>query len=151
MDNKEYKIQFKNKKSGFEFHILKEFTAGMVLSGTEIKSIRYGKASLSDSYCSFIGNELFVHNLHIAEYKNASYNSHEPKRKRKLLLNKSELKKLLNDVKQSGNSIVTQRLFVDEKGLAKLDIALAKGKKLYDKRESIKEKDMKRDANRMRY
>jgi SsrA-binding protein len=149
MDNKDYKIQFKNKKAGFEYHILKEFTAGMILKGTEIKSIRSGKANLSDSYCQFKGNELFVYNLHIAEYKFASYENHEPKRARKLLLNKTELRKLQNDIKQSGNTIVTQRLFVDERGRAKLDIALAKGKKLYDKRESIKEKDMKRDAQRM--
>ena len=123
----------------------------MVLTGTEIKSIREGKVSLEEAYCSFADGELFVINMHIAEYKFGTYNNHEPKRDRKLLLNKKELKKLTNKVKEKGFTIIPILLFVNEKGLAKLEIGLAKGKKLYDKRESIKTKDSKRDMERSGY
>ena len=123
----------------------------MVITGTEIKSIREGKVSLDEAYCSFVDGELFVINMHIAEYKFGTYNNHEPKRDRKLLLNKKELKKLTNKVKEKGFTIIPILLFVNDKGLAKLEIGLAKGKKLYDKRESIKTKDNKRDMERSGY
>lgn len=123
----------------------------MVLTGTEIKSIREGKVSLDESFCSFREDELFVVNMHIAEYKFGTYNNHEPKHDRKLLLNRKELKKLSNKIKEKGFTIIPIVLFVNEKGLAKLEIGLAKGKKLYDKRESIKTKDTKRDMDRGRY
>ena len=123
----------------------------MVITGTEIKSIREGKVSLDEAYCSFVDGELFVINMHIAEYKFGTYNNHEPKRDRKLLLNKKELKKLTNKVKEKGFTIIPILLFVNEKGLATLEIGLAKGKKLYDKRESIKTKDNKRDMERSGY
>ncbi len=123
----------------------------MVITGTEIKSIREGKVSLDEAYCSFVEGELFVINMHIAEYKFGTYNNHVPKRDRKLLLNKKELKKLTNKVKEKGFTIIPILLFVNDKGLAKLEIGLAKGKKLYDKRESIKTKDNKRDMERSGY
>jgi SsrA-binding protein len=144
------KINIKNRKASFEYQFIDTFVAGIMLVGTEIKSIRNNKANISDAHCVFNGNELFVKNLHIAEYSNGGQNNHEPKRERKLLLNKQELKKMLGKVKEKGNSIIPIRLFINEKGKAKLEIALAKGKKVYDKRESIKEKDQKRDMDRIR-
>tara|TARA_B100000287_G_scaffold426269_1_gene473887 strand:+ start:652 stop:1110 length:459 start_codon:yes stop_codon:yes gene_type:complete len=144
------KINIKNRKANYEFEFISTFTAGISLLGTEIKSIRNNKASISDAHCIFIDNELFVRNLHIAEYPNAGYTNHKPKRDRKLLLNKQELNKMLGKVKEKGNTIVAKRLFINEKGRAKLEIALAKGKKIYDKRESIKEKDMKRNIDRIK-
>lgn len=143
------KINIKNKKASFEYEFIETFTAGLVLSGTEIKSIRNSKASLSDSYCYFIGNELFVKNMHIAEYWWGSFNKHDPKRDRKLLLNKRELRKLQRAIKEKGLTIVTTRLFLADNGYAKLNIALARGKKEYDKRNSIKEKDLRRDMDRL--
>jgi SsrA-binding protein len=148
LDNK---IKIKNRKAFFEFFISDKFVAGIVLTGTEIKSIREGKVSLDESYCSYKGEELFVVNMTIAEYKFGTYNNHEPKRDRKLLLNRKELKKLANKVKEKGFTIIPIILFVNEKGLAKLEIGLAKGKKLFDKRESIKTKDNKREMERGRY
>jgi SsrA-binding protein len=148
LDNK---IKIKNRKAFFEYFISDKFVAGIVLSGTEIKSIREGKVSLEESYCAFKEDELFVVNMHIAEYKFGTYNNHEPKHDRKLLLNRKELKKLNNKIKEKGFTIIPTVLFVNEKGLAKLEIGLAKGKKLYDKRESIKTKDTKRDLDRGRY
>jgi SsrA-binding protein len=142
------KINIKNRKASFEYQFIDTFVAGILLVGTEIKSIRNNKANISDAHCVFNGNELFVKNLHIAEYSNGGQNNHEPKRERKLLLNKQELKKMLGKVKEKGNSIIPIRLFINEKGKAKLEIALAKGKKVYDKRESIKEKDQKRALER---
>ncbi len=138
------KVDLRNKKAGFEYEFLEVFTAGMVLSGTEIKSIRAGKIGFVDSYCSFIGGELWVHNLHISEYKQGNHYNHDPKRDRKLLLTKRELRKLGDKIKGTGITIVPTRIWVNENGFAKMDIALAKGKKLYDKRESIKEKDTRR-------
>ncbi len=138
------KIDIKNKKASFEYEFLETFTAGIVLSGTEIKSIRAGKASLSDSYCYFAGSELYVKNMHIADYWWGSFNKHDPKRDRKLLLNKKELRKLQRSTKEKGLTIITTRLFIAENGYAKLNIALARGKKEYDKRQSIKEKDLRR-------
>ena len=144
------KVVIKNKKASFEYEFLEKFTAGIVLSGTEIKSIRAGKASLTDSYCYFVGNELFVKNMHIADYWWGSYNKHDPKRERKLLLTKRELRKLQRAIKEKGLTIVSVRLFIADNGYAKLDIALARGKKEYDKRQSIKDKDMKRDMERLK-
>lgn len=141
-------ILIKNKKARFEFFLLEVFTAGIVLSGTEIKSLRDGKANLTDSYCAFRGNEIFVFNLHIAEYTHGSYSNHEPKRERKLLLTKREIKKILPKTKEKGLTIIPTQLYINDKGLAKIDIAIARGKKLYDKRESIKSKDIKRDIDR---
>ncbi len=141
-------INIKNKKAGFEFFLLENFTAGIQLTGTEIKSLRDGKASLADAYCLFIGNELFVKSLHIAEYTFGTYNNHDPKRDRKLLLNKRELRKLLTKTKEKGLTIIPTLLFINEKGIAKLDISIAKGKKLYDKRETLKTKDTKREMDR---
>lgn len=142
-------IKIKNKRATFEYFLVETLTAGIVLTGTEIKSIRGGKASLADSYCSFKGNELFVIGMHIAEYAQGTYNNHDPKRDRKLLLNARELRKLSNKVKEKGFTIVPVTLFINEKGLAKLDIALARGKHYYDKRETLKDKDSKRELERM--
>ena len=142
------KVNIKNRKASYEYQFIDTFVAGILLVGTEIKSIRNNKANISDAHCVFNGNELFVKNLHIAEYSNGGQNNHEPKRERKLLLNKQELKKMLGKVKEKGNSIIPIRLFINEKGKAKLEIALAKGKKVYDKRESIKKKDQKRALER---
>ncbi|MCF8304536.1 MAG: SsrA-binding protein SmpB [Bacteroidales bacterium] len=141
-------IKVKNKKASFEYSLVEKFVAGMQLQGTEIKSIRQGKANLSDAYCVMREGELFVKQMHIAEYSHGTYNNHEPKRDRKLLLNKGELKKIETKTKEKGFTIVPTLLFINEKGLAKLEIAIAKGKKLHDKRESIKQKDMKRDMER---
>ncbi len=141
-------INIKNKKAGFEFFLLEVFSAGLQLTGTEIKSIRDGKVNLTDAYCLFAGEELFVKNMHIAEYTFGTHYNHEPKRDRKLLLTKRELKKLLGKTKEKGLTIIPTRLYINDKGLAKIDIALAKGKKLYDKRETLKTKDSKREMDR---
>lgn len=138
------KVEIKNKRASFEYEFLEGFTAGIVLTGTEIKSIRMGKASLVDSYCYFVGGELFVKNMHVADYWWGSWGKHDPKRDRKLLLTKKELRKLQRAVKEKGLTIVATRLFISEKGYAKLNIELARGKREYDKRQAIKEKDMKR-------
>ena len=151
MPKKKSKVEIKNKRASFEYEFLETFTAGIVLTGTEIKSIRAGKASLADSYCYFVGNELFVKNMHVADYWWGSFNKHDPKRERKLLLNKKELKKLQRAIKEKGLTIVSTRLFIAENGYAKLNIALARGKKEYDKRQSIKEKDMRRDLERQNF
>jgi SsrA-binding protein len=141
-------VNIKNKKASFEFFFLEEYTAGMVLTGTEIKSIREGKVSMADAYCIFHKSELYVKNLNISKYDNGTYYNHEPLRERKLLLSKRELRKLESKLTDKGLTIIPTRLFINDRGLAKLDLALAKGKKLYDKRESIKEKDVKRDQER---
>jgi SsrA-binding protein len=144
-------INIKNKKARFEYELLDKYTAGIVLAGTEIKSIRYGRASISESFCEFNERgELFVINMQIDEYSHASHFNHKPKAERKLLLQKRELKKLYKEVKASGLTIVPLNLFLNERGLAKIQIALAKGKKLYDKRESIKDRDNKRDLARIK-
>ena len=144
------KINIKNRKASFEYELIATFVAGISLVGTEIKSIRNNKANISDAHCVFIENELYVKSLHIAEYTNGGYINHEPKRDRKLLLKKQELHKMMGKVKEKGNSIIPIRLFINESGKAKLEICLAKGKKIYDKRESIKEKDQKRDMDRIK-
>jgi SsrA-binding protein len=136
-------ISIKNRKAEFEYFLLTKFTAGLALTGTEIKSIRTGKANIQDAYCSFVNGELWVHNMHISHYANGSYNNHETKRDRKLLLNKRELKKLTVKLNERGFTIIPSLLFINENGYAKLDIHLARGKKQYDKREYIKEKDQK--------
>lgn len=144
-------INIKNKKARFEYEILDKYTAGIVLSGTEIKSIRLGKASIAESFCEFNDkDELFIINMQIDVYSHASHFNHKPKAERKLLLNKQELKKLQKEVNTSGNTIVALNLFINEKGLAKMNIALAKGKKLYDKRETMKDRDNKRDLDRIK-
>ncbi len=143
-------INIKNKRASHEYFLVQEYSAGIQLSGTEIKSIRDGKASIVDAYCTFTGNELFVRNMHIAEYTMGSHYNHEPKRDRKLLLTKRELKKLLVKSKDRGFTIVPILLFINEKGLAKLNIALARGKHAYDKRESLKQKEVKREMERIR-
>ncbi|RIJ48221.1 SsrA-binding protein SmpB [Maribellus luteus] len=142
-------ISIKNKKATFEYELVERFVAGMKLVGTEIKSIRGGKVNLTDSYCQFVRNELYVINLHISEYELGTCNNHIAKRDRKLLLSRKELDKLAKKVKESGFTIVPVKLFVNDRGLAKLEIALARGKKTYDKRETLKEKDAKRDIDRM--
>ena len=143
-NTKPSQIEIKNRKADYQYFLLTSYTAGIVLTGTEIKSIRAGKANITDAYCSFIQNELWVHNMHISEYANGSYNNHQPKRDRKLLLTKKEMRKLLSKLNERGFTIVPTLLWINENGYAKLDISLAKGKKLYDKRESIKEKDERR-------
>lgn len=137
-------IRILNKKAKFEYIILDKYTAGIVLCGTEIKSIREGKASLVDSWCAFTGNELFVRQLHISEYRFGSYANHEAKRDRKLLLTRRELRKLQRAAQDTGKTIVPLMLFINEKGLAKLEIALCQGKHTYDKRQSLREADDKR-------
>ena len=141
-------IEIKNKKAEFLYYLMDSFTAGLVLTGTEIKSIRDGRANLNDAYCAFIGNELFVKQMHIAEYRFGSWLNHPAKRDRKLLLNRKELRKLQNKIKERGYTIVPTLLYVNPQGYAKLNISLARGKKFYDKRETIKAKDTRRDLER---
>ena len=150
MDKRVSNINIKNKRATFDYIFTETYTAGIVLTGTEIKSIRQSKASLVDTYCTFINNELWVKNMHVAEYFYGSYNNHTARRDRKLLLERKELRKLKQAVKNPGFTIVPLRLFINEKGLAKLVIALARGKHEYDKRESIKERDDKREIDRLR-
>ena len=135
----------KNRRASHEYTFLDTFTAGLQLSGTEIKSIRAKDVNLNDAFCAFTGNELFVLGMHIGIYGHGTVWNHEPKAERKLLLNKNELKKLQNKLKDQGLTIVPTKLFISKSGYAKLDIALAKGKKLYDKREDLKQKDQDRD------
>ena len=141
-------INIKNKRAEHEYFLMETLTAGIVLTGTEIKSIRNGKASLAESYCTYKGDELFVVGMHIAEYDKGTYNNHDPKRDRKLLLTERELRKLKTKVQEKGLTIIPVLLFINEKGLAKLNIALARGKHYYDKRESLKSKDSKRDLEK---
>jgi len=144
------KIEIKNKKARFHFDIEDTYIAGIQLTGTEIKSIRQGKASLVDTYCYFKRNELLIKGMHIAEYGHGTHYNHEPKRDRKLLLKKTELRKLFRKSQEKGYTIVALRLFISERGWAKVEIGLGKGKKKYDKREEIKKKDLKRDMERIR-
>ena len=150
MEKKVNNINIKNKRATFDYIITDTYTAGIVLTGTEIKSIRLSKVSLVDSYCIFIGNELWVKNMHVAEYFYGSYNNHSARRDRKLLLERKELRKLQQAVKNPGFTIVPTRLFINEKGLAKLGIGLARGKHEYDKRETLKERDDKREMDRIK-
>jgi SsrA-binding protein len=147
-EKKETNVTIKNKKASFEYEFLDTYEAGIQLMGTEIKSIRDSKASIKEGYCVFKKGELYVKNIHISEYKEGSYNNHEPKRDRKLLLHKRELEKLSKKKNDVGLTIIPVRLYINSKGLAKIMIALAKGKKMHDKRESLKAKDDKRAMDR---
>jgi SsrA-binding protein len=150
---KEFKnnINIRNKRARFDYEILDKYVAGIQLVGTEIKAIREGKASLADSFCEFNDRgELFVVNMYVNEYSHGTYNNHLPKRERKLLLNKNELKKLRREVEKNGMTIVPLRLFINDKGLAKLEIGLARGRKNYDKRHLLKERDIKKQLDQVR-
>ncbi len=141
-------INIRNKRASFDYELLDSYQAGIVLTGTEIKSIRLGKASLVDTFCFFNNGELWVKNMYIAEYFYGTYNNHSARRDRKLLLTKKELQKIQRLTKESGFSVIPVKLYITEKGLAKLNVAIAKGKKMYDKRESIKEREDKRNMDR---
>ena len=144
-------INIKNKRARFEYELIDEYTAGIILTGTEIKSIRNSKASIAESFCEFNNKgELFTVNMHIEEYAFGTRFNHKPKAQRKLLLNKKELNKLYKEVKNGGLTIVPLKLFINDKGFAKIRIALARGKKLYDKRETIKDRENKRDLERVK-
>jgi SsrA-binding protein len=142
-------VVIKNKHASFEYEFIDTYTAGIVLTGTEIKSIRAGKVSLVDSYCYFSGKELYVKNMNIADYWWGSFNKHDPRRDRKLLLTRHELNKLFRMTREKGYTIVTVRMFISDNGYAKLVIALARGKREYDKRETIKQNDQRRETDRM--
>ena len=146
--NKGANINIKNKRAEFDFLLMDQYTAGIVLTGTEIKSIRKGKASLVDTYCYIIGGEVWVKKMYIAQYEQGSYNNHMERRDRKLLLNRREIRKMQQTVKSPGFSIVPTLLFIDENGRAKLDIYIARGKREYDKRETLKEKEDRRSIDR---
>ena len=148
MEKHKNDIVIKNKRATFDYELIDKYQAGIVLVGTEIKSIRLGKASLVDTFCYFNDGELWVKGMNISEYFYGTYNNHAPRRDRKLLLNKKELSKIRRQTKETGFTIVPTKLFLNEKGLAKLEIAVAKGKKEYDKRESLKEKDDRRQMDR---
>ncbi|MBW3519067.1 SsrA-binding protein SmpB [Flavobacterium sp. NKUCC04_CG] len=143
-------VNILNKRARYDYEILEKYTAGMVLAGSEIKSIRLGKAGITESFCEFQGHELFAINTHIEEYAFSKHFNHKPKTERKLLLNKKELKSLLKSVQNKGLTIIPLRLFTNDKGLAKLEIGLCKGKKNYDKRDSIKDRDNQRDLDRIK-
>lgn len=147
-ETKQPNVTIKNKKATFEYEFIDTYEAGMQLMGTEIKSIRDSKASIKEGYCVFKKGELYVKNIHISEYKEGSYNNHEPKRDRKLLLHKRELEKLSKKKIDVGLTIIPVKMYINSKGLAKMQIALAKGKKMHDKRESLKAKDDKRAMDR---
>lgn len=142
-------INIKNRKATFDYEILETFTAGIVLTGTEIKSLRQGKAGLTDTYCMVENHELWVKNMYIAEYSYGSYNNHTTHRDRKLLVTRKELNRIAKQAEQPGYSVVPLRIFINECGLAKMVIAVARGKKLYDKRQSIKEREDKRNLDRI--
>lgn len=144
------KVEIVNRKASFEYSFLDEYEAGVMLTGTEIKSLREGNANLKEAYCAFKDDELFIRNMFIAEYKFGTHNNHEPKRIRKLLLRKKELKKLQRKVKEKGLTIVPYKMYISERGFAKIKVMLAQGKKSYDKRQSIKERDNKRDLDRIK-
>ncbi|MDT0643886.1 SsrA-binding protein SmpB [Zunongwangia sp. F363] len=143
-------INIKNRKAKFEYEFLDKYVAGIKLAGTEIKAIRQGKASIAESFCEFQNHELFVINMHVEEYSHATHFNHNPKSERKLLLQRRELRKLEKEVKNSGLTIIPLRLFINDRGLAKLQITLAKGKKIYDKRETIKNRESKRKLDRIK-
>jgi SsrA-binding protein len=143
-------IVIKNKKSSHDYEFIEKFIAGIKLSGTEIKSLRLGKATLADSYCFFNNGELFIKGMHIAEYWWGNLNNHDPLRERKLLLTSRELRKIERKIKESGLTIIVIKVFINERGLAKAEIAISRGKKEYDKRETLKRKDAAREMDRMR-
>lgn len=142
-------VHIKNRKASFLYEFIEKYVAGIQLLGTEIKSIRTGKVSLNEAYCTFRDHELYVKGMHIAEYEMGNINNHEPKRDRKLLLNRRELLRLEKGSTEKGLTIIPTRLIINERGLAKLEIALARGKKQYDRREALKEKDTRKEMNRL--
>lgn len=142
-------VHIKNKKAYFEYHILEKFVAGIALLGTEIKSIREGKVNINDSFCTFVNQNLYIRNMHISEYSHGSFYNHEAKRDRQLLLKKKELKKLKSKLDEKGLTIIPLRMFISKRGFAKLEIALAQGKKDFDKRDSIKERESNRELARI--
>ncbi|MEO9802325.1 MAG: SsrA-binding protein SmpB [Reichenbachiella sp.] len=144
-------VNIRNKKASYEFEFIDKYVAGLVLKGTEIKSIKEGKASLQEAYCYISKGEMFIKSMHIAVYEQGTFNNHEPLRERKLLLNRTELDKIESKSQEKGLTIIPTRLFINDRGYAKLELALAKGKKIHDKRDSIKEKDVKRELERNRY
>lgn len=143
-------VHIKNRKARFEYHFIDTYVAGLELTGTEIKSVRQSKVSLQEAYCYFSGNELYVKQMHIAQYTAGTHFNHDPVRERRLLLSRKELNKLQDSLKEQGLTVIPSRLFINDRGWAKLEIALAKGKKLFDKRDDIKQKDTKRELERMR-
>ncbi len=149
-EKKKKELEIVNRRAAHEYFLTECFEAGIQLQGTEIKSIRQGHVNLRDAYCLFKKGELYVHSMYIKEYEFGTYDNHEPRRRRKLLMKKQELKKLEKKVKERGFTIVPYRLYLSERGLAKLEICLSQGKKSHDKRQSIKEKDIKRDLDRMK-
>ncbi|MBE6328667.1 MAG: SsrA-binding protein SmpB [Bacteroidales bacterium] len=148
MEKLKNSVLIRNKRASFDYELVDFYKAGIVLVGTEIKSIRLGKASLVDTFCFFNNGELWVKNMNISEYFYGTYNNHLPRRDRKLLLSKKELLKIRRQTKDTGFTVIPTKLFINEKGLAKLEIAVAKGKKSYDKRDALKEKDDKRNMDR---
>ena len=147
-DKIEKNVEIKNRRASFEYSFLEKYTAGIMLMGTEIKSIRQGKVNLTDAYCLFLGEGLYIRQMNISKYNEGTHYNHDPLRDRKLLLTKRELRKLQNSLKDVGLTMIPTRMYISDRGFAKVDIALAKGKKLYDKRDSIKEKDVKRSMER---
>lgn len=148
MKGKINKVNIKNKKAYFQYEIIEKYTAGMVLRGSEIKSIRQGKASINEAYCFINKDESFIRNMNIAEYENAKSYGHDPVRVRKLLLNKAEIQKIQKKLQEKGLTLVPLHVFLNEKGFAKIELGLGKGKKVHDKRDSIKQKDVKRELDR---
>jgi len=148
-EKKKQKVEITNRKASFEYYFVQEFDAGIMLTGSEIKSIRNGNANLSDAYCLFENGELWVRNLYIAEYEYGTDSNHLPRRNRKLLLRKPELRKLERGVKEKGSTIIPYKLYINDRGFAKLAIALVRGKKSFDKRETIKAREDKRDLDRI--
>ncbi|PRY12330.1 SsrA-binding protein [Pontibacter ummariensis] len=144
-------VNIVNRKASFEYQFIDKYTAGMMLKGTEIKSIREGKVNIGEGYCVFQRGELWLYNVHIAPYTEGTHFNHEPLRPRKLLMNKRELRRLESDSQEQGITVIPTRIFISDRGFAKVEIALAKGKKLYDKRQDIKEKDVKREMDRAGY
>jgi len=144
-------VHIVNRKAGFEYHTDLKFTAGMVLTGTEVKSIRNGNANINDAYCMMEGGELFIKNMHISEFKQGSFNKHDTLRSRKLLLSKQELHKIAFRLKEKGTAVYPIKLYANERGILKLDIGLGKGKKSFDKREDIKAKDIQRELARIKF
>ncbi len=140
-----------NRKANFEYHVESKFTAGLVLNGTEVKSIRSGNANISDAFCILENNEILIRNMHISEFKQGSYNNHDPMRFRKLLLNKSEIKKIINKLKDKGTAIFPLKLYANDRGFLKLDIGVGKGKKAFDKRDDIKQKDIQRELSKLKF
>jgi SsrA-binding protein len=144
-------VHIQNRRASYEYAFLAKYIAGIMLTGTEIKSVREGNVNLGDGFCVFLRDELWLHQINIAKFTEGTYNNHEPTRSRKLLLNKKELRQLAKKSEEQGVTIIPTRLFINDRGFAKVEIALAKGKKLYDKREDIKERDVKREMQRERY